>query len=149
MSDQTAPIPAHGSALGLAVHAIMQNLGGDAALVGAHADDEVTPGQLARVGKKFVIVEHMANMVTNLTHTFTVFRIGETEGERFKLSRERAAGSGNRGSERNPAPFSPPLGSGHLGCGQLIRADAGERPPYSRDSTGPGRPAATPGDAPD
>ena len=79
-----------GAALGLAVHACMQNLGGDAALAGAHADDEARPGKLARVGNEFVIVEQMANMATNLAHTFAVFRIGETEVERFKLSRERA-----------------------------------------------------------
>ena len=88
MSDELTP--GHGSALGLAVHACMQNLGGDAALVGAQADDDtVTPGRLAKVGDQFVIVEQMANMATNLAHTFGVFRIGGTDGERFKLSPER------------------------------------------------------------
>ena len=71
MSDDTALTPAHGSALGLAVLAIMQNLSGEAALIGAHDDnDQVTYGALARVGEKFVVVEQKADAVANLAHTF-------------------------------------------------------------------------------
>jgi hypothetical protein len=73
----------------------MQNLSGEAALIGAHDDnDQVTYGALARVGEKFVVVEQKADAVANLAHTFGVFKINETDGEhgeRFKLSPERCA----------------------------------------------------------
>ena len=77
-----------GSALGLALHAVMQRLGGDAALIGAHDDDgRVTPGRIARVGKDFVIVEQLAT--PSLAHTFGLFRIGAPGAERFRLCPER------------------------------------------------------------
>ena len=90
INDETALTPAHESALGLAVHACMQTLGGEAALIGANTDDDkITYGALARVGEKFIIVEQKAGAVANLAHTFGVFRICETDGERFKLSPDR------------------------------------------------------------
>ena len=89
MSNEAALTPAHGSALGLAVHAIMQNLGGDAALVDAHGDDQITQGRLAKIDSEFISVEQKPDAVANLAHTFAVFRVATDGGERFKLSPER------------------------------------------------------------
>ena len=82
--------PAHSDYINAAVHAIMQKLGGDAALVEAIASDDIAPDKLARVGKQFVVVEQFADVATNRPHAFAVYKIGAIAADTVDLLAEPA-----------------------------------------------------------